>query len=149
MKRPLLILSASLMGDTTPLFGQDVQEENPVTLSGYVEAYYIKDFNDPPDSRRPGFVYSHNRTDDIAINMALVEIDYDAERLRAGLGVAAGTYMKANYAAEPGALRNLFEANVGLRVRLDSRREICRHGEIELFCEERVLPRQEWRDRKG
>ena len=115
MKRSL-ILSAILLGGVTPLFGQEVQDVYPLTLSGYAEAYYIQDFNDPPDNRRPGFVYSHNRADEASINMALVKLDYHAERVRAGLGVAAGTYMKANYAAEPGALRNLFEANVGLKI---------------------------------
>lgn len=111
-----LIVSAILLGSATPLFGQEAQKTYPLSFSGYVEAYYIQDFNNPSDNRRPGFVYSHNRSDEASINMALLKLDYDEERVRASLGVAAGTYMKANYAVEPGALNKIFEANVGLKI---------------------------------
>lgn len=117
IRRPS-ILPLILMAYAAPLLGQEVRtdKENPLTLSGYAEAYYIGDFNGPPVHRRPGFAYSHNRTDEASVNLALMRLGYDTERVRAGLGIALGSYMKANYAAEPGGLKNLFEARVGLRV---------------------------------
>jgi hypothetical protein len=36
--------------------------------------------------------------------------------VRANLAIAAGTYMNANYATEPGVLKNLYEANAGIRL---------------------------------
>ena len=36
--------------------------------------------------------------------------------MRANLAIAAGTYMNANYAAEPGVLKNIFEANAGYKL---------------------------------
>jgi hypothetical protein len=39
--------------------------------------------------------------------------------VRANLAFAAGTYINANYAAEPGVLKNLYEANAGLKLSKD------------------------------
>lgn len=107
---------AGVLAGANSSVAQAVPDQPSLRMSGYAEAYYLKDFNDPSGHTRPGFVYSHNRNDALSINLALLQVDYDTTRFRAGLGVAAGTYMRANYAAEPGALNNLFEANVGLRL---------------------------------
>ena len=45
---------------------QEVEKEkSPLTFSGYVETYYSYDFNEPENHTRPGFVYSHNRHNEI------------------------------------------------------------------------------------
>lgn len=87
-----------------------------LTFSGYAEAYYVYDFNKPEDNNRPGFVYSHNRHNEFNVNMAFIKGSYNAERIRANVALAMGTYMNANYAAEPGVLKNVFEANVGFKI---------------------------------
>lgn len=92
------------------------EKESPLTISGYMEAYYVRDFNNPVDNTRPGFVYSHNRNNEVNLNLALIKAAYHFEKVRASLALAAGTYMNANYAAEPGVLKNICEANAGVRI---------------------------------
>lgn len=89
---------------------------NPLTISGYVEGYYSYDFNKPENNSRPGFLYNFNRHNEFNLNLGFVKAAYTTERLRANLAVAAGTYMNANYAAEPGVLKNIFEANAGYKL---------------------------------
>ncbi|HTN07929.1 porin [Agriterribacter sp.] len=84
-----------------------------LTFSGYAEAYYSYDLNKPSDNNRPGFLYSHNRHNEFNANLAFIKASYNTERVRANLAIAAGTYMNANYTAEPGVLKNIYEANVG------------------------------------
>src|SRR5438128_1594115 len=89
-----------------------IQQTNPLTLTGYVEVYYSYDFNRPTPNLRPGFLYSYNRHNEFNLNLGFVKGSYATDRVRGNLAVAAGTYMNANYAAEPGTLKNVLEANV-------------------------------------
>ncbi|MBS1613572.1 MAG: porin [Bacteroidetes bacterium] len=92
------------------------QWKGKVEFSGYVEAYYQYDFNQPQDGNRPAFVYSHHRHNEININLAYLKLAYNAPRLRANLAVMLGTYANANLAAEPGLLKNIYEANAGINL---------------------------------
>ena len=96
--------------------GQDSTSENTLSISGYAEVYYQYDFNKPPDGNRPVFIYSHNRHNEFNLNLGFIKANYTAERVRANIALAAGTYMNANYAAEPGVLKNIFEANAGVKL---------------------------------
>lgn len=87
-----------------------------LTISGYGEAYYTYDFNKPADNNRPGFIYSHNRHNEFNLNLGFIKANYTAQRVRANLALAAGTYMNTNYAAEPGVLKNIFEADAGIKI---------------------------------
>ena len=87
-----------------------------LTISGYAEVYYQYDFNKPADNNRPGFIYSHNRHNEFNLNLGFVKANYSAERIHANVALAAGTYMNANYAAEPGVLKNIYEANAGFKL---------------------------------
>ena len=86
------------------------QDSSRLTLSAYIEPYYTYDFSKPSTHTRPGFVYSHNRTGEVTINLALLRLAYQQQRTRGSVGIMAGTYANANLAAEPGVLKNLFEA---------------------------------------
>ena len=86
------------------------------SISGYAEPYYAYDLNQPADGNRPGFVYAHNRHNEFNLNLGYLKGSYNAERVRANLALAAGTYMNANYAAETGVLKNVYEANAGLKI---------------------------------
>ena len=109
------ILFAIAMFIDNQLWAQE--EQKPViSWNGYVEVYYQYDFNKPSDNTRPGFVYSHNRHNEVNLNLGYLKGSYSAERVRANLELAAGTYMNANYAAEPGVLKNIFEANAGIKL---------------------------------
>jgi len=88
----------------------------PVQWSAYLETYQIHDFNQPADHRRPDFVYSHNLTDRPSVNLAVLKAALSTERVRGNLALGSGSYMRANYAAEPQGLRNLYEANIGFKL---------------------------------
>jgi hypothetical protein len=85
-------------------------------FSGYIEAYYAYDFARPANQTRPGFVYSHNRHNELNLNLGLFKAAYAQDRMRGNLALMTGTYANANLAAEPGVLRNIFEANVGYKI---------------------------------
>lgn len=87
-----------------------------LTISGYAEIYYGYDFNRPPDNNRPSFVYSHNRHNEVNLNLGFIKANYESSQIRANLALMAGTYANANLAAEPGVLKNIFEANAGIKI---------------------------------
>ena len=87
-----------------------------LNISGFVEGYYSYDFNRPANNTRPGFLYSYNRHNEFNLNLGFVKAYYATDRARANLSLAAGTYMNANYAAEPGVLKNILEANAGYKL---------------------------------
>ena len=90
------------------------------SISGYAEVYYAYDFSNPDDHTRPSFLYSHNRHNEFNLNLGFVKAAYAADRFRGNLALAAGTYMNANYAAEPGVLQNVYEANGGIKLSKNS-----------------------------
>lgn len=92
------------------------QDEPKVKFSGYLETYYGYDYNKPADHNRPSFIYSHNRTNEVNLNLGFIKAAYDGGSIRANLALMAGTYTNANLAIEPGILKNIFEANAGVKL---------------------------------
>lgn len=113
MKKILITLFVLSVGARA--FAQ-TPEPSPVTISGYVEAYYVYDFNQPVNNTRPGFIYSYNRHNEVNLNLGFVKAAYATDQVRANLALMAGTYANANLAAEPGVLKNVLEANAGVRL---------------------------------
>jgi hypothetical protein len=111
-----ILLSLSVLQATA----QDDNKNKSVTISGYAETYYSYDFGKPTDGNRPPFVYSHRRHNEFNLNLGFVKANYQTNTVRANLALAAGTYMNANYAAEPGVLKNVFEANAGVKISKNS-----------------------------
>lgn len=85
-------------------------------ISGYIEMYYGYDFDNPNNHNRPSFLYSYHRHNEVNLNIGLVKAAYQKDNIRANFGLMAGTYVNRNLAHEPGTLRNIFEANVGVRL---------------------------------
>lgn len=92
------------------------QESAKIKVSGYLETYYGYDFNQPANNNRPGFIYSHNRHNEANLNLGFIKANYDNDKVRANIALMAGTYTNANLAAEPGVLKNIFEANAGIKL---------------------------------
>lgn len=117
MKKTLLV-ACLCTGMVT--FAQDsIKTEASVpalTVSGYAEPYFSYDFNKPPLNDKSGFFYSHNRHNEFNLNLGFIRAAYAGERVRANVALAAGTYMNANYAAETGVMKNVFEANAGVKL---------------------------------
>jgi hypothetical protein len=85
-----------------------------ITLEGYVDTYFAYDFNKPPTGDRPYFV-SMARHNEMTINLAYLALNYSSSRVRARLAPGFGTYMNANYANEPGTLKNILEGYGGVK----------------------------------
>jgi hypothetical protein len=116
-----LFLSAIGLAILQPAIAQDsTATKNPLTISGYAEAYYNHDFNKPENNTLPGFLYNFNRANEVNLNLAFIKGNYSTERVRANIALATGTYMNANYSAEPGVLKNIFEANIGVKIAKNS-----------------------------
>lgn len=88
----------------------------PLKISGYLETYYMYDFGNPANHNRPSFVYSYNRHNEVNLNLGFIQAEYTNEKVRGKLALMAGTYANANLAAEAGVLKNIFEANVGVKI---------------------------------
>ena len=114
MKRAIIFL---LFVYPTLLPAQDTAKINaPLSVSGYAEVYYQYDVDRPANHTRPLFVYNHNRTNEVALNLGYVKASYTTRKARANLALMAGTYANANLASEPGVLKNVYEASVGMRL---------------------------------
>lgn len=113
---------AALLLITFKSFAQTDSAQSPLSFSAYIETYYAYDFGQPTNHNRPSFLYSHNRHNEFNLNLGLVKAMYQKKGVRANLGLAAGTYMNANYAPELGVMRHVFEANAG--VKLSKRKDI-------------------------
>jgi hypothetical protein len=98
------------------VFSQTDSSKSPLQISGYVEAYYLYDFGKPANHIRPSFVYAHNRHNEFNLNIGFVKANYATEHVRANLALATGTYINANYSAEPAVLKNIYEANAGVKI---------------------------------
>lgn len=99
----------------------DSTTSGKVTLGGYVDTYYGFDFNQPSTFDRP-YCVSVPRHNEVNINLAYMEVKYASEKVRGRFVPGFGTYVNSNYAAEKGSLKNIVEANVG--VRLSEKRNI-------------------------
>jgi hypothetical protein len=108
----------------------DSIKHQAVTFSGYVEAYYGYDLSRPYDNNRPPFIYSYSRHNEVNINLAFAKVSYTSGAVRGNLAFMAGTYANANLSQEPGVLKNVFEANVGLKLLPD----------VNLWIDAGVLP---------
>ncbi len=94
----------------------DSTSNSPFKISGYLETYYVYDFANPDDHVRPDFLYSFNRHNEVNLNFGFIQAEYDNDKVRGKLALMTGTYSNVNLAAEPGVLKNIFEANVGVKI---------------------------------
>lgn len=101
---------------TCSSFAQIDSMNNPLTLGGYIETYYTYDFGKPSNHNRPGFVYSHNRHNEVNLNLGFAKLAYNTGSVRGNLALMVGTYANANLAAEPGVLKNILEGNAGFKI---------------------------------
>ena len=97
-------------------YAQDSTKTNPLTFSGYLDIYYSYDFGNPSNHERPGFFYSYNRHNELNLNLGFGKINYNTENIRGNFALMAGTYAQYNLAGEQALLRNVFEANLGIKV---------------------------------
>jgi hypothetical protein len=113
-----MLVSSSMYGqvsNTATMDSTDYKVKGKVTVEGYLDTYYAYNFNKPPTGSQPYFV-SMSRHNEININLAFVDLKYASSRTRARLVPGFGTYVNANYVRETGSLKNLIEANAGIKI---------------------------------
>ncbi len=115
-KIALLTVFSFVLSTFNLLNAQTDSTKHPLKFSGYIETYYSYDLGHPTDHNRPSFAYSFNRHNELNLNLGFVKAAYETKKVRANLALMAGTYSNANLAAEPGVLKNVFEANAGIKI---------------------------------
>ena len=90
------------------------QEAPTINFWGYTELFYIYDFNEPEQVQRQSFLFAHNRHHEFNLNIGLIGMELEHSKYRGRFAIHTGTYSEDNYAAEPGVLKNIYEAQIGL-----------------------------------
>lgn len=93
----------------------DSLEKGKLKIGGYVDVYYGYDMSHPINSDR-SYAVSSARHNEVNLNLAYAEFRYINDYVRAHFVPGFGTYINANYLNEKGTLKNLLEANVGVRI---------------------------------
>jgi len=92
-----------------------------ISFGGYIDTYYSY-YSRNEDEEYIPYLVSSSRKNSVALNLAYVDLQYNAKNVRVRLVPGFGTYMNLNYGNEPGTLKNIFEGYVG--VRLSQRKNI-------------------------
>jgi len=116
MKKLLPLLFIAICTCIVSSGAADTVRIRTLTFSAMAEVYYSFDFAQPTSNTRPSYVYAHNRHNEVNINLAYSKAHYQTTYIRANLALATGTYVAANYADEPGVLKNIYEANIGIKL---------------------------------
>lgn len=96
-------------------YSQNDSLYNKIKFSGFIDAYY--NFNrSGKNTRNIPYTYNHSKNNELNVNLALLHGKYTDDHVRANIGLQAGTYVMANYAAEPQVLQNIYDANAGVRL---------------------------------
>jgi hypothetical protein len=114
IKSLLIFISCS---SSCILFAQNdsIWHQKPtLTISGFADVFYVYDFNQTLGTERQPFLFNHNRHNEFNLNLGFVKLGLEHSKYEANLALQTGTYANDNYAAEPGLLKNIFEANVGV-----------------------------------
>lgn len=105
-----LLLGAGLQAQVDTTWNQKPQ----MSILGFADVFYVYDFNQPLGTERQSFLFNHNRHNEFNLNLGLLRLAVESPKYRANLALQTGTYANDNYAAEPGLLKNIFEANIGI-----------------------------------
>ena len=116
MKQIVLVFTLLSLNVSIEFFAQDSawSSKPSVEIMGFADVFYTYDFNEPDGSVRQPFFYNHNRHNEFNLNLGLIDFQVTHDKYRANLGFQTGVYANDNYAAEPGRLKTIFEAFVGL-----------------------------------
>jgi len=111
----LLIFSSCFLSSILFAQNDSIWLQKPsLNISGFLDVFYVYDFNQPQGTERQPFLFNHNRHNEFNLNLGFVKLGLEHSKYRANLALLTGTYSNDNYSAEPGVLKNIFEANVGL-----------------------------------
>jgi len=110
----LTLTGCFLLGNIMAQGNGEWKEAPEVNLAGYLDVFYAYDFNRPESGIRQPFLYNHNRHNQVNLNHGILGLGISHPKYRVGLAFHTGTYVMDNYVNEPGVLKNIYEAYVGL-----------------------------------
>jgi hypothetical protein len=116
MKHATLTLFAVLLCSSLHQMKAQSDSTGTVTYTAYAEAYYSYDFGNPANHERPPFMYCYRRHNELNVNFMYGKVTYESSKYRANAAIQFGNYVDYNMAAEPGSLKNIYEANVGVKL---------------------------------
>ncbi len=90
------------------------QQKPELGIFGFLDLFYVYDFNRPTGEKRQSFLFNHNRHNEFNLNLGLIRFNLDNEKYRAVFGLQTGTYAQDNYAAEAEVMRFINEAKIGV-----------------------------------
>lgn len=114
--KKIIVIALVAFGFTIVNAQEVEKEKSPFTFSGYIDTYYSYDFGNPDNHTRPGFFYSYNKHNEATLNLGLIKANYAKDNIRGNFALMAGTYAQYNMAAEQDLMKNIYEANVGVKV---------------------------------
>lgn len=116
MLKKLLLISVLffIISVVNGQIGSSWEHKPQLSISGFADVFYVYDFNRPQGTERQNFLFNHNRHNEFNLNLGLVKFDVKHLKYRGSFALQTGTYANDNYAAEPGLLKNIFEANIGI-----------------------------------
>ncbi|MGD9329220.1 MAG: porin [Cyclobacteriaceae bacterium] len=110
-----IILIPGLISSTSMAQHINPWKQSPdLYFLGYLDIFYAYDFNQPESGIRQPFFYNHNRHNQFNLNLGILGFEISNPKYRVGLGLHTGTYPMDNYSDEPGVLKNIYEAYIGL-----------------------------------
>lgn len=110
--RKLVVLTISAIGCIS-LFGQTSAD---LSWSAYMEWYAGWDDLRAKNHQRPDFIYNHSRSDELALNLALIQAAYGDSLWQVKGGWMVGNYAARNLATEPAGFRSIYSASLSLRL---------------------------------
>lgn len=87
------------------------------SIGFYIDAYYGH-FSDANFKSIPHFV-SNTQNREVNINLALIDLSYKKDRVKARFRPGFGTYMNQNYSAEEGFAKYIVEASIAYKLSKD------------------------------
>lgn len=103
------------------IFFNPLQGQNPSTDQldvrpyAYLDTYYSFSINQPPQSSQPYMTQMH-RHNEVNVNWAYLGLEAQSASFRSKLALQGGTYVDRNQGHEPGFLRYIREAYVGIQL---------------------------------
>lgn len=116
MTAALCFLTLSVHAQAVDSSYAETPVNSKISIEGAVDVYYGYDFSEPLARERlyTTQAYRHN---EFNLNWGYIRARYATERVRATLALQTGTYVRANYAAEPDELTRLIaQANAGVKL---------------------------------
>jgi hypothetical protein len=97
------------------VFAEELPNSN-VTFGGFVDTYVAHDFNNPNITSRP-YTTQSLYEDQSRINLAMLDVNLNAENVRGRFALQAGDSVKSNYSAEQDqSWRYIQEATLGTKI---------------------------------